>query len=129
MDDASSGGRAIIDEIAGALPMSSSPGEITLLLAELKQGNSEAETKLMTLVYKRLRQLAAQQLRRERRGHTLQATYLVHELYLRVFNPHPGRWDNRAHFYAAAAHAMRLLLVDYARAHKAGKRRGTLQKV
>jgi RNA polymerase sigma-70 factor (ECF subfamily) len=129
MDDASSGGRAIMDGIAGALPMSSSPGEITLLLTELKQGNSDAETKLMPLVYQRLRQLAAQQLRRERRGHTLQATDLVQELYLRVVKPRLGQWENRVHFYAAAAGAMRLLLVDYARAHNAGKRRGKLQKV
>src|SRR6266849_4366312 len=118
-----------MDEISGALPMSPSPGEITVLLAELKQGNSEAESKLMPLVYRQLRQIAVQQLGRERRGHTLQPTDLVHELYLRVMKPRPGHWDNSLHFFAVAALAMRRFLVDYARAHNAGKRRGKLQKV
>src|SRR5437763_58520 len=114
---------------ARAHPMSASPGEITTLLAELKQGNREAETQLMPLVYRRLRQIAARQLRHERPGHTLQTTDLVQELYLRVFQPQPGRWESRAHFYAAAARAMRWFLIDYARKHNSGKGPGRLKKV
>jgi|SRR5215467_1058637 len=98
--------------------------EVTRLLAEWAQGNQEALSDLTPLVYKELRQLAASYLRRERHGHTLQPTALVHEAYLRLVEQNKPNWENRSHFYGIAARLMRQILVDHARRKDAGKRAG-----
>jgi RNA polymerase sigma-70 factor (ECF subfamily) len=103
--------------------MADSPGEITILLAEMKRGNSEALPKLMPLLYDELRRLAGHFLREERPGHTLQPTALVHEAYLKLAGQRAG-FENRAQFMAVAAQAMRRILVDYARSRVAAKRGG-----
>ncbi|HEV3198914.1 MAG TPA: sigma-70 family RNA polymerase sigma factor [Bryobacteraceae bacterium] len=101
--------------------MSASPGEVTRLLIAMQDGQRDAEPRLLTLVYDELRKLAASYLRRERPDHTLQATALVHEAYLRLADQH-ATWQNRAHFFGVAAQVMRRILVDHARACHAGKR-------
>jgi RNA polymerase sigma factor (TIGR02999 family) len=103
--------------------MPESPGEVTLLLAEMKRGNSEALPKLIPLVYHELKRLAAHFLREEREGHTLQPTALVNEAYLRLAGQKAG-FQNRAQFMAVAAQLMRRILVDYARQRVAAKRGG-----
>jgi RNA polymerase sigma factor (TIGR02999 family) len=89
-----------------------------------------AASKLLPLVYHELRRLAAQRLASERAGHTLQATALVHEAYVRLVDGHPGvRWDGRRHFFAAAAEAMRRILIDAARRRRRPKHGGGLERV
>jgi RNA polymerase sigma factor (TIGR02999 family) len=83
----------------------------------------------MALVYEELRRLADRYLRRERPDHTLQATALVHEAYLRLVDQRNVQWQNRAHFFAIAAHFMRRILVDYTRQQRAVKRGGPMQKL
>jgi RNA polymerase sigma factor (TIGR02999 family) len=107
----------------------SSPGEITLLLAKMKNGNAEAASQLMPLVYDELRHLAAYYMRQERSDHTLQPTALVHEVFLRLVAQQPLDWQSRAHFFAVAAKAMRRILVDHARKHSAEKRGGEHRRV
>ena len=102
----------------------SSTHELTLLLASWAKGNQEALNELTPLVYKELRQLAASYLRKERQGHTLQPTALVHEAYLRLVDQSGPNWQNRSHFYGVAARLMRQILVDHARRKRAGKRAG-----
>src|SRR6516162_10577659 len=102
----------------------SSTHEVTLLLASWAKGNQEALTELTPLVYKELRQLAASYLRKERQGHTLQPTALVHEAYLRLVDQSSPNWENRSHFYGVAARLMRQILVDHARRKQADKRVG-----
>jgi RNA polymerase sigma factor (TIGR02999 family) len=102
----------------------SSTHEVTLLLASWAKGNQEALNELTPLVYKELRQLAASYLRKERQGHTLQPTALVHEAYLRLVDQTNPDWQNRSHFYGVAARLMRQILVDHARRKQAGKRAG-----
>src|SRR5262245_10142661 len=111
--------------------MTSSPeaARITQLLIEWNNGRSGALEDLLPLVYRELRQLAAQRLRRERPDHTLQPTALVHEAYIRLVDQRRVHWKNRAHFYAAAAHIMRRILVDRARARKTDKRGGGWERV
>lgn len=109
--------------------MGISPGEVTNLLIELKNGNRDAESRLMPLVYGELRRLAGLYMRGERPGHTLQATALVHEAYLRLVGHEDVDWQNRAHFFGVAANLMRRILVDHARAKQAKKRGGGDQKV
>src|ERR1700678_2993883 len=104
--------------------MESQPGEVTQLLIELRAGGRDAEAKLIPLVYTELRRLAAHYLRGERADHTLQPTALVHEAYLRLTKLHEVDWQSRAHFFATAATIMRRILVDHARAQRAGKREG-----
>jgi RNA polymerase sigma factor (TIGR02999 family) len=99
-------------------------GEVTLLLAQLREGNQDAAGQLVPLVYAELRRVAGAYMQRERPDHTLQATALVHEAYLRLTGGESGQWQNRAHFFAIAAHTMRQILVDYARRRSAGKRGG-----
>jgi RNA polymerase sigma factor (TIGR02999 family) len=99
-----------------------SQNEVTQMLAQLAGGNREVIDKLLPLVYDKLRELAANYLRRERSGHTMQATALVHEAYLKLVDQQELRWQNRAHFFGVAAQAMRRILVDYARGHRAAKR-------
>ena len=101
--------------------MPDSPGEITMLLAEVKRGNNDALPKLIPLLYDELRRLAGSLLRDERPGHTLQPTALVHEAYLKLAGQRGG-FENRAQFMALAAQAMRRILVDYARQRVATKR-------
>ena len=98
--------------------------QVTLLLAKWAKGNEEALDELTPLVYKQLRQLAASYLRKERLGHTLQPTALVHEAYLRLVDQSSPNWQNRSHFYGVAARLMRQILVDHARRRQAGKRAG-----
>ena len=103
--------------------------DVTRILAAIEQGDSRAAAELLPLVYDELRELAAARLAHEQPGQTLQATALVHEAYLRLVAS-PGReseaphWDNRGHFFAAAAEAMRRILVDQARRRHAAKRGG-----
>ena len=104
--------------------MEETAGQVTLLLNELKLGDKAALGRLIPLVYQELRLLAARCLRAERVGHTLQATALIHELYLRLVDQDRANWQDRAHFLAVAAQLMRRILVDYARARQAAKRGG-----
>ena len=108
--------------------MSSAP-RVTELLLAWGGGDQSAFDNLLPLIYDELRRLAAHYLRRERQGHTLQPTALVHEAYLRLVDQTQTRWENRAHFFGAAAQAMRRILVDHARQHKAAKRGGAEQRV
>jgi RNA polymerase sigma factor (TIGR02999 family) len=102
--------------------------QITQLLAEAGRGDRAAEDQLMPLVYAELRRLAAAYMRRERPDHTLQATALVHEAYLKLL-PQRVNWQSRSHFLGVAAQQMRRILVDYARHRKALKREGTENKL
>jgi len=103
---------------------SRSGSHVTRLLREVGGGNREAFDELVPLVYEQLRRLAHQRLRAQRSDHTLNTTALAHEAYLRLVDVDRARWQDRAHFFAAAAHVMRNLLVDYARARNAYKRGG-----
>src|ERR1700692_4783912 len=98
--------------------------EVTLLLAEWAKGNQRALDNLTPLVYRELRQLAAGYLRKERQGHTLQPTALVHEAYVRLVDQTNPSWQSRSHFFGVAARLMRQILVDHARRKQAGKRGG-----
>jgi RNA polymerase sigma-70 factor (ECF subfamily) len=102
--------------------MPGSGGEVTRLLAELGKGHQNAADQLIPLVYAELRRLAGSYMNGERPGHTLQATALVNEAYLRLVGAEPAQ--NRAHFLAIAAHTMRQVLTDHARRRHAGKRGG-----
>lgn len=95
---------------------------LTGLLLDWRSGDREALGKLMPIVYDELHRQAARYLRNERSDHTLQATALVHEAYLQLIDQSRVNWQNRAHFFGAAAQAMRRILVDHARAHQAEKR-------
>jgi len=99
-----------------------SRGEITRVLDRLRAGDADAHEELMRLVYEDLRHIAAGQMRGERPNHTLQPTALVHETYLRLLGTEKTAWENRAHFFAAAASAMHHVLVDHARLARAQKR-------
>jgi RNA polymerase sigma factor (TIGR02999 family) len=108
--------------ISAHLVMESHKGEITVLLERLAKGDQSAEEALMPRVYIQLHQLALSRLRTERPGHTLQATALVHEVYLRMCRSEELKIHDRAHFFRVAARLMRRILVDYARQHGAQKR-------
>jgi RNA polymerase sigma factor (TIGR02999 family) len=104
--------------------------DVTRILSDLAQGNTQAAGQLLPLVYDELRKLAAARLAEEAADHTLNATALVHEAYLRLVTPaDDARWDSRGHFFAAAAEAMRRLLVEHARRKKRQKRGGGRQRV
>jgi RNA polymerase sigma factor (TIGR02999 family) len=100
------------------------PNDLTQLLHAWRQGNQVARNQLMSLVYDELRRLAGNYLRRERVGHSLQPTALVHEAYLQLIDQSQVSWESRAHFFGATARLMRRILVDHARAHNAEKRGG-----
>ena len=102
---------------------------VTRLLLAWSGGDGAASGQLMELVYNELRQLARGYLRRERDGHTLQPTALVHEAYLRLVDDSQIRWQSRAHFYGVAARVMRRILVDHARRQAAAKRGGLARDV
>jgi RNA polymerase sigma factor (TIGR02999 family) len=104
--------------------------EITRILSAVEQGDPSAAEQLLPLVYDELRRLAAQKLAQETPGQTLDATALVHEAYLRLAGPEGARhWNGRAHFFRAAADAMRRILVDRARARNSQKRGGAWRQV
>ena len=99
--------------------------DLTRILDGIKKGDAKAASELLPVVYDELRKLAANRIASERRDHTLQATALVHEAYLNLVGPEGGQsssWDNRGHFFAAAAEAMRRILIDHARAKNTKKR-------
>lgn len=98
--------------------------KITQMLREWSGGNRDALDELMPLVYEELHRQAARYLRRESKDHTLQTTALIHETYLKLIDQREVEWQNRAHFFAIAAQAMRRILVDYARAKQREKRGG-----
>jgi RNA polymerase sigma factor (TIGR02999 family) len=102
--------------------MANAPGEVTALLAEVKLGSKDAMTRLIPLVYRELRRLAGHYMRAERAGHTLQATALVHEAFLRLVGQERADWQSRSQFIGVAAQLMRRILVDHARGHAAAKR-------
>ncbi len=105
------------------------PNEITGLLADWSNGDQAALEQLTPLVYQELRKLAHGYLSKERPGHTLQPTALIHEAYLRLIDQNIAQWQNRAHFYGVAAHLMRQILVEHARSRHAGKRGGNAVKL
>lgn len=99
------------------------------MLHDWSEGDRDAPARLMPLVYDELRSLARNYLRGERPNHTLQATGLVHEAYLRLVDQTAATWQNRAHFLGVAAAVMRRILVDYARSRRAAKRGGGIEKI
>ncbi len=104
--------------------MNTAEGDVTQLLAELGAGDDRAADRLLPLVYHELRALAQRNLAHERADHTLQATALVHEAYLRLVDSDRIHLRNRAHFFALAAQALRRILIDHARTHNRKKRGG-----
>jgi RNA polymerase sigma factor (TIGR02999 family) len=105
--------------------MPEAPQNVTELLIGWGQGDKEALDRLVPIVYDELRRQAARYLRRERVGHTLQTTALIHEAYLRLVDQKNVHWQNRAHFFGIAAQLMRRILVDHARTKKRAKRGGS----
>src|ERR1700751_827274 len=104
--------------------------EVTSILSAIEQGDPRAGERLLPLVYDELRRLAAQRLAQEKPGQTLQPSALVHEAYLRLVGADDApQWDNRGHFFAAAAEAMRRILIDRARARSSRKRGGDRRRV
>ena len=104
--------------------------EVTRILAAIEQGDPQAAEQLLPLVYDELRRLAAQKLAQEKPGQTLQATALVHEAYLRLLDGEHGQdWNSRGHFFAAAAEAMRRILVDNARRKRRPKHGGDQKRL
>lgn len=101
--------------------------EVTRLLEAWSNGNQEALDELMPLVYQELRRMAKLYMNSQPSGHTLQTTALIHEAYLKLADQKDKRWQNRVHFFAVAAQAMRHILVDHARSHKTEKRGGETQ--
>lgn len=101
-----------------------SPQEVTQLLADWGRGDKSAFDKLFPLVHEELRRIAQRQMSHERPGHTLQATALVNEAYLKLAGNEGFEWRDRAHFYAVCAQVMRHVLIDHARAHARDKRGG-----
>jgi len=103
--------------------------EVTRLLVAWGKGDQAAHHQLMPLVYDELRRLAHGYMKRERSGHTLQTSALVHEAFLKLVDQKDARWQNRAHFFAIAAQLMRRILVDYARNRRYKKRGGDARRV
>jgi RNA polymerase sigma factor (TIGR02999 family) len=101
-----------------------SPQDVTRLLADWSKGDKSALEKLFPVVQAELRRIASYQMSHERPGHTLQATALVNEAYLRLAGQEQFEWHDRAHFYAVCAQVMRHILIDHARAHRRDKRGG-----
>jgi RNA polymerase sigma-70 factor (ECF subfamily) len=109
--------------------MTPTPEEVSQLLRAWSNGDQDALDKLMPLVYEELRRMAKRCMDRQNPGHTLQTTALIHEAYLRLVGQKEAHWQNRAHFFAVAAQAMRHILVDYARSRHAAKRGGEIKLV
>jgi len=112
-----------VDEVTRA------PADVSALLRAWSDGHVDARDRVMEVVYQELRRRAAAYLRRERAGHTLQPTALVHEAYLRLVDQHTIVWQNRAQFFGVASQIMRRILVDRARARKTAKRSGRWARV
>src|SRR5262245_9172873 len=107
-----------------------SMSEVTRILSAIEQGDPSAAEQLLPLVYDELRRLAAQRLGGEGPGHTLQPTALVHEAYLKLIGPDPLHpWNGRIHFFAAAAEAMRCILIDHARRKHRARRGGGMKRI
>jgi len=104
-------------------------GDVTRILNAIEQGDAKASEDLLPIVYEELRMLAAQKLSRENPGQTLQATALVHEAYLRLLGADQPNWDGRGHFFAAAAEAMRRILIENARRKQRIKHGGEHKKI
>jgi RNA polymerase sigma factor (TIGR02999 family) len=98
--------------------------DVTQLLTALERGDPRAASRLLPLVYDELRKLAAQRMAQEQPGQTLQPTALVHEAYLRLVGQGDPGWESRGHFFAAAAEAMRRILMEHVRRKRSGKRAG-----
>ena len=109
--------------------MEPSPADVTSLLNKLADGDQEVAAELVPLVYQELRRLAVRRLQHERSDHTLQATALVHEAYVKLSAQRDAKWQNRAQFFGVASQAMRRILVDYARGQQRIRRGGKQQKV
>ena len=116
--------RAQIGDAPGRPSAAGSMNDVTRILSAVAHGDPRAAEQLLPLVYDELRKLAAYRLARENPGQTLQATALVHEAYLRLVGPQDPGWDGRGHFFAAAAEAMRRILIDRARHKQSGKAGG-----
>jgi RNA polymerase sigma-70 factor (ECF subfamily) len=111
------------------LPGEGEPSNITLLLNQMRNGDSEAGDKAASLVYNELHRIAAREMRHENEGHTLQTTALVHEAYVRLAGSGSLEIQNRGHFFAVASQQMRRILVDYARSNHAQRRGGGATKI
>jgi RNA polymerase sigma factor (TIGR02999 family) len=109
--------------------MDSPAGQVTQLLREWSGGDSSVAEQLAPIVYAELRRLADAYLRRERPGHTLQPTALIHEAYIRLIQQGLPDWEGRSHFFRFASHLMRQILVDHARLRLAEKRGGSLERI
>jgi RNA polymerase sigma factor (TIGR02999 family) len=109
--------------------LESQQGEITLLLTKWKDGDPNAFEALVPLVYPTLREIAASYVRRERTPGVMQATSLVHELYLRLLDQKKAHWNDRAHFYTFSAKVMRMILIDHARGNQAQRRGGKAEHI
>lgn len=103
--------------------------EVTRLLMAIEHGDTHASAELLPVVYEELRRLARSRMAQERAEHTLEATALVHEAYLRLIGEEDGRWDGRGHFFAAAAEAMRRILIEHARRKNALKNGGQREQI
>jgi len=112
------------------LPATPGPGrhDLTVLLQEAAAGNGDAAERLLPLIYEQLRAIAQQRMSGERSGHTLQATALVHEVYLKLMGNGDAEWASRAHFFHAAAQAMRRILIEHARQRGRLKRGGEFKR-
>jgi RNA polymerase sigma factor (TIGR02999 family) len=106
-----------------------SPSQVTQILCDVQAGSPQAAERLLPLVYEQLRAIARRNMQQERAEHTLQATALVHEAYLRLVGDHNIEWDSRGHFYVAAAEAMRRILIEHARSRGRVKRGGERRRV
>ncbi len=109
--------------------MSDNRQEISVILKDWSGGNRDSADALLSVVYDELRKIAAQYLRKENSGHTLQPTALVHEAYMKLIDISDVNWQDRAHFFAVSANVMRHILVDHARAKLAEKRGGSAQRI
>jgi RNA polymerase sigma-70 factor (ECF subfamily) len=110
-------------------PSTPSPHEVTQLLIDCRNGSQDASNQLFPLVYEELRRLAHRYMSRERPGHSLQTTAVVHEAYLRLIDQNHVQWQNRAHFFAIAAQMMRRILITHAQSRAYAKRGGGTLKV
>lgn len=108
-----------------AASMTPSSNNVTQMLHDWSKGDQKILDRLIPIVYEELRRQATRYLRRERPGHTLQTTALIHEAYIRLIDQKSVRWQNRAHFFAISAQLMRRILVDHARSRQAAKRGGS----
>jgi len=109
--------------------MPPSPEQITKLLKHWSNGDQAARDQLIPLVYQKLRRMAHQHMRKERPGHTLQTSALVHEAFVRLIDQTNIQWQNRAHFFGIAAQMMRRILVDHARSRQYAKRGGDVRRI